>query len=232
MIIKVCGNTDRANALEVAALGVDWLGFIFVPESPRYVTPAQARIIAESLPEHVQTVGVFRNQSAAEVDLIMAESGLDMVQLHGQEEPNYKSKLHWPVIRVVGVDADSGKIHSKWSMQELEKDCDWLLFDTVKGKKKSLAGTPETKTEAETETETKSVIQSGGTGETFDWTILEDLNITKPWLIAGGVGPENARKTLHLAGCCGIDINSKVEIRPGLKDIDKVQTVVQSIQHS
>lgn len=223
MIIKVCGNTNRANAQEVAALGADWLGFIFVPESPRFVTPAQARIIAESLPENVKTVGVFRNQTASEVDLIMAESGLDLVQLHGQEEPNFKNKLHWPVIRVVGVDADSGEIHSQWSLAELENDCDWLLFDTVKGKNKGIGKGADGK---------EASVQSGGTGKTFDWTILEELDITKPWLIAGGVGPENARKALHLAGCCGIDINSRVELRPGLKDLTKVQTVIQSIRLS
>jgi phosphoribosylanthranilate isomerase len=112
MFVKICGITRREDALAAAEYGASAVGFVFWPESPRYIDPAVARAIGEALPRSVQRVGVFVNQSAAEVNTVAAAAGLDVVQLHGEEDSAFVSQMMLPVIKAVtfgrgpaGVDA-------------------------------------------------------------------------------------------------------------------------------
>ncbi len=200
MKIKVCGNTS--NIKEVAALGPDYLGFIFWEPSKRYYG---ASTLPE-IPENIKKVGVFVDSEQEEIAEKVKHFGLSMVQLHGNEPVSFCATLkeglkNIELIKVFSVDNnfDFDKIMA------YEEVCDYYLFDT-KGK------------------------LPGGNGYGFDWGLLADYPSTKPYFLSGGIGPDEAASLKEFLGrpasryCHAIDINSKFEIEPGLKDIEKLRT--------
>ncbi|MCR5780939.1 MAG: phosphoribosylanthranilate isomerase [Bacteroidaceae bacterium] len=201
MMIKVCGMRDADNIREVEALGIDLMGFIFWPKSSRNVSKRPAY-----LPTKCKRVGVFVDEDVETVKRIANDYALDYIQLHGQETPEYLGTLRlvdgFPanlrLIKAFNI-ATADDLRQTTAYEGL---VDYFLFDT-KG---------------------KSV---GGNGAKFDWSVLAAYDGNAPFLLSGGIGPDDAER-LHtlraldgfpIGKCAGIDLNSRFEITPGLKDV-------------
>jgi phosphoribosylanthranilate isomerase len=201
----MCGTTRIEDALAAVRFGVDALGFIFYPKSSRYVAPEQAASIIAQLPPFIDRVGVFVNAPLPEV-VKTAGAGLSYLQLHGEESPDYcreiRARLPFlGIIKAFRVGAESsGESFAPYA------DCvNAFLLDTyVKG-------------------------ESGGTGMVFDWSIIDTLQLRRPVLLAGGLGPENVARALAEVQPYGVDINSGVEVRPGIKDHLRLQALMQVV---
>ncbi len=200
--IKVCGITQLDDALMCEALGVDLLGFNFVESSPRYIEPLMAdEIIAEISPDTV-CVGVFQNPSQEEVSEAIDMSGIDMLQFHGSESPDFLAEFDIPCIKVFSVTDDFNPA----SLEPYMNVADYFLFDSQVGG------------------------QEGGTGVTFDWSKISGVVGDKPWFIAGGIGPDNIVEAVTTLNPQYVDINSQVEKSPGTKDISLVRECVELIE--
>ena len=198
MIIKVCGMREAENIREVEALGIDWLGMIFWPKSSRFVSQRP-----EYLPNQVKRVGVFVDEEAGRVMETADEYGLDLIQLHGHESPEYISMLKGHRI----IKAFNIAIPSDFrDTAPYEGLADYFLFDT-KGKK------------------------VGGNGEKFDWSVLSSYQGRTPFLLSGGIGPEDVEqvRAINHPKCIGIDLNSRFEIAPGLKDVSKLKEFIVKV---
>ena len=198
MIIKVCGMREAENIREVEALGIDWLGMIFWPKSSRFVSQRP-----EYLPNQVKRVGVFVDEEAGRVMETADEYGLDLIQLHGHESPEYISMLKGHRI----IKAFNIAIPSDFrDTTPYEGLADYFLFDT-KGK------------------------QVGGNGEKFDWSVLSSYQGRTPFLLSGGIGPEDVEqvRAINHPKCIGIDLNSRFEIAPGLKDVSKLKEFIVKV---
>ena len=209
-MIKVCGMRDAENIREVEALGIDLMGFIFWTKSSRYVSERPAY-----LPTKCKRVGVFVDEDIETVKRIADEYALDYIQLHGHESPDYIRALRvvdgFPVdIHLIKAISVSGRDDIA-TYKSYEGLVDYFLFDT----------------------KCPSV---GGSGQQFDWSVLSAYDGETPYLLSGGIGPDDAeRLTSHLSPltsklCVGIDLNSRFEIAPGLKDIDKLKEFIKTIR--
>lgn len=203
--IKVCGITDLVEAKAIVDAGVDGLGFIFAESSPRKIDPEQAKEIVKSLPPFVDAVGVFVNEDADVVDEIVQYCNLTMVQLHGDETPGYCESMSCRVIKAFRVGAEMpGSAQGLYD--PYRGVVSGYLLDTFHEK------------------------MAGGTGETFDWKILEQAQPPGPVILAGGLSPENVGYAISEASPFAVDANSGVEVGPGQKDIDKVKRFVHEVK--
>lgn len=205
--VKMCGTTRLEDALTAVRLGVDALGFIFYRKSQRCVDPEAAAAIIACLPPFVDRVGVFVNAPLAEV-AGTAAAGLSYLQLHGEESPDYcreiRARLPFlGIIKAIRVGEEDRGASSTFAPYA---DCvNAFLLDTyVKG-------------------------ESGGTGRVFDWSIIATLRLQRPVILAGGLGPENVGKALAEVRPYGVDINSGVESRPGIKDHHRLRALMQVV---
>jgi phosphoribosylanthranilate isomerase len=211
MKIKVCGITSIDEALALSKAGVNYLGFIFYPASKRYALHALTlgQIKSVQLPG-VLKVGVFVNEPMEKVIATATASGLDMVQLHGDETPNYCKEManHYPVIKAFRI---SETDDVAYKISEYLEDIDYLLFDTA-----------------------SSVY--GGSGISFDWTKLANATGQKPYFLSGGIGPDDVSKitsfvqTEAAGNCIAVDVNSKFETAPGQKNIQQLQSFIPIIK--
>ncbi|MGB3082753.1 MAG: phosphoribosylanthranilate isomerase [Candidatus Omnitrophota bacterium] len=208
--VKICGITNLGDAMKACDLGADFLGFIFVKGTPRVVDKGTVKEIVnlaswESEAHHKPAlVGLFKNEDLKKVAEIVISCGLDHVQLHGDESPDYCAKLKnkvWvdgdvriKVIKVFKVKEEIKTI-GKYSIGDYEKT-DFFVFDTYH---------PEV---------------AGGTGKKFNWEALnrEKERINKPFFIAGGLNPENVSEAVKTVSPYGVDVSSGVEKAPGVKD--------------
>lgn len=205
MKLKVCGMKYKENLIEVAKLQPDYLGFIFYKKSPRYFEGAIPK-----LPKSIKKVGVFVDSPIEEIIEKVKKYNLDVVQLHGEESPEFCSKCRAElvavshpieIIKVFSVNDDF--IFSL--LKPYETVCDYYLFDT-KGK------------------------LPGGNSYTFNWKVLKDYTSSKPYFLSGGIGLEEAESVMSFLQkqeskyCYAIDVNSKFENEPGLKNIPKLKT--------
>ena len=208
MKIKVCGMREADNIREVERLGIDLMGLIFWPQSSRYVSEKP-----DYLPTHCQRVGVFVDEDIERVKRIADEYTLDYIQLHGHETPEYIRALH--VVEGLPVDIRIIKAFNIATAADLEATkpyegvADLFLFDT-KGKR------------------------VGGNGEKFDWSVLSAYDGNTPFLLSGGIGPDDAErvKAFRHEKCIGIDLNSRFETAPGLKDIASLRRFLTHLSHS
>lgn len=204
--IKVCGMRDMQNIRELTELPIDYIGFIFYPPSPRYVGENFDKTITDFVPGRISKVGVFVDETLQEV-LRKAETyGLDTVQLHGSEIPDYCGYLRDRGLKVI----KAFKVHAeKLTTETMDYRfvCDYLLFDTP------------------------SAIH-GGSGQKFDWTILKQQKFYNPFFLSGGIAPgnENEIKQLDVHELVGVDINSRFEISPGLKNIESIKEFVKNFK--
>jgi phosphoribosylanthranilate isomerase len=218
MIIKVCGMRDGENIRQVAELGVDWIGMIFWPKSPRNVTmiPTHAGIIPDRGTDignfKAKRVGVFVDEMAQNIITRVVNFQLDLIQLHGHETPTLIRNLR----RTLDPDIRPGvkfiKAISVESCDDIAtyrdyEDCvDYFLFDT----------------------KCQTV---GGSGEQFDWNVLEAYDGDVPFLLSGGIGPDDAERVrnFHHPKCIGIDLNSRFETEPAIKDITKLKQFLEQL---
>lgn len=197
-IIKVCGMRDAQNIREIESTGIDLIGFIFWPKSSRYVSKRPAY-----LPK-CKRVGVFVNEDIEQVKRTASDYDLTLIQLHGNESPEYIRQLRkWEIIKAFNIASADDLEQTK----AYEGFADYFLFDT-KGK------------------------SAGGNGEKFDWSVLESYHGDTPFLLSGGIGPEDAELLNHWQHpyCIGFDINSRFEREPGIKDINKIKTFINTIR--
>ena len=205
--IKMCGTTLLEDALKASEEGVDAVGFIFVHKSPRYITPEQAKKISVKIPPFVNKVGVFVNSSQENIEEIVRYAGLTAIQLHGDESPLYCQEISERLpscflLKALRVSERSDAAE----FARYENSVSGFLLDTyVKG-------------------------VAGGTGQTFDWSLVAKLGIQKPFLLAGGLTPENISVALETLAPYGIDINSGIEISPGRKDHRRLSELMQLVR--
>lgn len=213
MKIKVCGMKDRENIISLASLKPDYMGFIFYPGSKRYAGDPDKKLMA-SLPSAIKLTGVFVDE---EPDIIIAkviEYGLDAVQLHGAESSEYCRLIRISLnemqplknIELIKAFGISPGFHFA-DLNEYQNVTDYFLFDT--------------KTSGH-----------GGSGLTFDWKILHEYTGNKPYFLSGGLSPENIEGISKLAGnnLYGLDLNSRFETEPGIKDIKSLRSAFQLIR--
>ena len=223
MVIKVCGMRDAQNIREVSQLGVDMIGMIFYPKSPRYVEmqSSHAGIIPDYVKEDINIksaksparVGVFVDDMVQNIVTRVVNYHLDYVQLHGNEpremcenlrltlDPDIRPGIK--IIKAISV-SDASDIQK---YKEYVGAVDLFLFDT----------------------KCKTV---GGSGQQFDWQVLEQYDGEIPFLLSGGIGPEDASRlhAFHHPKCIGIDLNSRFEIKPGVKDVEKLKGFLNAMQ--
>lgn len=210
MRIKVCGMTlpEQVNAL--SEMGVDFAGFIFYPKSPRYMGDKLPPEKFKKMGGHIAKVGVFVNLPYEDLLKTVDDYRLDMVQLHGDESPRYCEQVanYVTVIKAFRL-ADNDPID--WMAKSFDESSDMYLFDTLGS-------------------------GYGGTGKKFDWNVLHQAAINKLFFLSGGIeaGDENSIKTFAATPAAkklfSLDINSKFEVSPGVKDIAKVQQFVRAIK--
>jgi len=195
--VKICGITSAEDARAAVEAGADALGFMFYEPSPRCVTPELAAAIIGELPTHVAKVGVFVDADEAMVRATAATAGLDTLQFHGSESPDFCARFELRTIKAFRV-KDS---ESLGQLPDYETDA-WLLDSHVKG-------------------------VPGGTGARFNWDLaVEAKRLGRPILLAGGLTPENAADAVGQIAPFGLDVSSGVEASPGRKDAAKVAALI------
>ena len=199
--VKICGITNIEDAFDAVELGADLLGFNFYPKSPRYIDPDRALAIIDHLPTYVDTVGVFVNPTVEEMKDMVERSFLNWVQLHGDESPEFCESLDWIGAQII----KAIRVKSAEQIEEVQQYfTDAVLLDAFDRER------------------------YGGTGKTFDWSIIGDLH--KRVFLAGGINPDNAVKAIEV-GVYGIDVCSGVESKPGKKDHEKMKRLFENIEH-
>ncbi len=201
--LKVCGITTLEDARFAAGAMVDYLGFVFASESPRNIPPREAEEICKWI-QGPEKVGVFVNQSPDEVNAIVERAGLDLVQLHGDESIAMAKELNAPVIKVFRIREESDLPEIRNQIELWDSVAKFYLFDS------------------------RSDNMYGGTGETWDWSMLSTLSPEKPFLLAGGISAVNFTDAIRSASPYGIDLSSSLEESPGVKDFDKMHTFFEA----
>ena len=200
--VKICGITRLEDIFILIKYPVWALGFIQVETSPRYVKPDFAKKLISYLPNRIIPVGVFQDHSIQTVKQIREYCRFSMVQLHGNEEPSFCDRLGRGVIRAFRI----GNKLDFIQMEHYQSVSDYFLFDTfVPGK-------------------------NGGTGQPFSWKLLKGVErLKQPFIISGGLSPDNIQKCLGITTPFGIDVNSGVESSPGEKDAQKVHLLFKKL---
>jgi phosphoribosylanthranilate isomerase len=198
--IKVCGITRLEDARCAVELGVDALGFVFWPGSPRLVSPQQAAAIAAAVPPFVATVGVFVNQPIDDIRAVAAGVGLTAIQLHGDEPSDTWSRVPGRCIKAVGVGGafDAAEV-AAWPLNV------WPLLD---------AHDPE---------------RRGGTGRAVDWGVAAEVSRVRRIILAGGLDASNIGGAIARVRPFAVDVSSGVEREPGIKDPDRIRAFVESV---
>ena len=209
MKLKVCGLTKTDQIHELISMKVDFLGFIFYEKSPRYVLNHLSLSQISGI-KHSGKVGVFVNESVENIVAIAEDTALNYIQLHGDEEENFidelRNKLNkeTKIIKVFRVGKEFENL--KFKIQNLKSDVDYFLFDT----------------------DSKAF---GGTGKTFDWRILNEVEIPKPYFLSGGISVENFDEIQNIKHRpFALDINSKFETQAGMKDLEKIREFIRILE--
>jgi phosphoribosylanthranilate isomerase len=198
--IKICGITNKENALYAAQCGAAALGFIFYPPSPRYIKPEDAKKIISILPGNLVKVGVFVNEQPEEIKRVMEYCALDMIQLHGDETPEYCRRFPaYRLIKAVSLNNDND-VEYAYSF-----DVAAILVDT------------------------RHDGLYGGTGKKSNWELARLVGNIKPLILSGGLNTENIADAIIKVVPTGLDINSGVEISPGVKDHAKIERLFAAI---
>ena len=219
MRVKICGITKLEQGQAIAQMGATALGFICFPKSPRYITPENIRNIVEKLPINIDKIGVFVNPEIDLLSEIIINTKLNGIQLHGDESPEFCHHLRQLIPNNIEI-IKALRIKSPQDLKKAniyENYIDTLLLDAYHPDK------------------------LGGTGQTLDWKIIEEFNPTFPWLLAGGLTPENVTTAIQQFilvsepkiefnhKFCGIDLSSGVETAPGDKNLVKVKKLFDSL---
>jgi phosphoribosylanthranilate isomerase len=209
VLAKICGLKTPETVAAAVAGGASLVGFNFYAKSPRSVDPATAKRLAADVPAAVRTVGVIVDESDARIAEILGACELDLLQLHGSETPErvkeIRARFGRPVIKAipVSVEADLDRAAA------YEDVADYLMFDAKPPK--SLANA-----------------LPGGNALSFDWTLLSNRQFQRPWLLAGGLTPDNLIEAVRISGAPMIDVSSGVEDGPGEKNVSKIKAFLDA----
>ncbi|MBA4198366.1 MAG: phosphoribosylanthranilate isomerase [Chitinophaga sp.] len=211
MRTKVCGMTDIEQVQQLNDIGVEFCGFIFYPKSPRYVFRHMPASSIKKVRGKINKVGVFVNEHEEEILKTVDDCGLYLVQLHGDETPKQCEKISDYITTIKAFRLSEGD-NIMWKIKDYIDVVDMFLFDTEG------AG-------------------YGGTGKKFNWDVLKGLNIGKPFFLSGGIQPSDVEqlqafsKDIVAKDLFSVDINSKFEISPGIKDINSVEKFVNNVKN-
>ena len=209
MKIKVCGNTLPHQVSALDELGVTFAGFIFYPKSPRYMAQKISPEKMRQIKGKIIKVGVFVNPAYEELMKTVEDHRLDMVQLHGDESPKFCDKIadYISVIKAFRLSENDSVMHMTQPYAEV---CDFFMFDTLG-------------------------VGYGGTGKKFDWTVLQQSLPLKPYFLSGGIEPGDEKKLEEFIGTpageklFAIDINTKFEIGPGVKEVNSIKKFAENL---
>lgn len=205
--VKICGLTSAAAVDAAIGAGAAYGGLVFHPKSPRFVAPDQARMLADRMRGRLKSAALIADLDDARIGEIVKMVQPDFLQLHGQESvkrtAEIRSRFGLPVIKALAV-AEPSDLDT---VGEYAAQADMLLFD---------ARPP------------KGAERGGGHGAAFDWKILSGRSFSKPWLLAGGLTPENVARAIALSGAQMVDVSSGVESTPGVKDAAKITAFIEA----
>jgi phosphoribosylanthranilate isomerase len=207
--VKICGLREEAHVAAAVEAGARYVGFVFFAKSPRNVTVGTAARLAATVPPGVAKVALVVDATDAELDAIVAAVPLDMLQLHGNESPErvavIRARHGLPVMKAVGIagpeDVEKIALYGKVA--------DQILVD---------AKAP------------KGAAVPGGNGLAFDWTLIARKYWPCPWMLAGGLTPDNVAEAIRLTGARQVDVSSGVELAPGVKDAGLIRAFVAAAQ--
>lgn len=203
--VKICGLRSAADMAAVVAAGAGYAGFVFFPKSPRNLTVDQARLLSLAAPPGLAKVALTVDADDATLDAINDVVPLDMLQLHGTETPErvayIRARYGLPVMKAIGV-ADESDLAM---LTEYSLVADQILIDAKPPKGADLPG---------------------GNGLSFDWRLLVGRKWLRPWMLAGGLTPQNVEEAIRLTGARQVDVSSGVESAPGVKDADKIHDFI------
>ena len=201
--IKICGITQVETAKAFIDLSIDAIGLVFYEKSPRYVSNAQANLIINTLPPFVNRVGLFVNASADFINQTIAKVPLDTLQFHGDETPKECIQYNLPFIKACRVASDTNIAQLT---QDYHQACGLLL-------------------------DADHLTDFGGTGQTFDWSLIpRDLSL--PIILAGGLTPDNVAQAIKTVKPYGVDVSSGVEQQKGIKNLTKIKQFIQQTQQN
>ena len=203
MKLKICGITDKSNIARIVNLNPDFLGFIFYSGSKRNVSDRLRSIPFELIPKSINKVAVFVNENTRTIKSIVQKYGFTHIQLHGNESPEQCREVQRfaSVIKVFRVQQAIPT-----NIGDYEGCCNYFLFDTY-GR------------------------EYGGNGEPFNHSIISDYNLTTPFFLSGGIDPQDALylNKLTFPKLYAVDVNSRFELEPGLKDISKLEQFIKQL---
>lgn len=208
---KICGINDATAMQTAVAGGATFVGLVFYPPSPRSLEPEKAAELAALVPEGVTTVGLFVDPDDTLIDTVLAKVPLDLLQLHGAETPArcqaLRTRTGLPVMKAIKV-ADARDVESAHAY---EGAVDWLMFDAKAPK------------------EMKNALP-GGNALAFDWTLLAGREWPMPWMLAGGINPDNVVAAVKASGTRVVDVSSGVESAPGHKDPARITAFLNALK--
>ena len=191
----------KENIKDVLALKPDMMGFIFYEKSPRFADKETKKVLRETDFWKTKKVGVFVNETTENILSIAKDCKLDIIQLHGNESPETVALIqkHYPVIKAIGIENKE----DFRSIEKYEGKCNYILLD-------------------------KKSASHGGTGKVFDWNLLTEYNYKTPFVLSGGISPENisAAKNIKQPSMAAIDVNSGFEDKPGIKNLNKLTQLI------
>jgi phosphoribosylanthranilate isomerase len=205
MKIKVCGLRDKKNIKAITALAPDYMGFICYEPSPRYVKDMPVDVL-NNLPATIYKTAVFVDESKENINRMIAQYGFNAIQLHGSESPEFADSFRnrVTVFKAFGLSAD----FDFERLNNYANKVDYFLFDT--------------KTDLH-----------GGSGKTFDWSVLDKYRLDVPFFLSGGLSLDNLNEVIQIQHpqFYGVDLNSKFELEPGLKDIEKLKKAFDMLNY-
>ena len=199
--VKICGLRTQADVAAVARAGAAYAGFVFFAKSPRHLSIPEAKALALAAPVGLAKVALIVNANDAAIDALLAEVPIDMLQLHGAETPDrvaeVRDRFGLPVMKAVGLSGEADLS----AIMDYSLVADQLLVDAKPGTGTDLPG---------------------GNGLAFDWRLLVGRKWLRPWMLAGGLSPQNVAEAIRLTGARQVDVSSGVESAPGVKDHAKI----------
>ncbi len=208
--IKICGITEPVALNAAVKAGAHYIGFVFYPPSPRYIHPQQAAHLIRMLPSTVKAVGLFVDPTDAELTATLGAAPIDVIQLHGHETAERVSEIknatHMPLIKAFPVREKADITVAR----DYESIADWLLFDA----KPVNADLP------------------GGTGQSFDWSLLEGEEFSKPWMLSGGLSIDNIPSAIQQLNPAAVDVSSGVEETRGVKNPDRIIAFIDAVKRN
>jgi phosphoribosylanthranilate isomerase len=207
LTVKICGMRESDNIMAAAELEPEIMGFIFYPKSPRFAGELLKPDILSLLPQNITKAGVFVNADYRTISETIKKYSLEIVQLHGDESPDLCFRLKETGIRVIkafSLNENSGFI----SMSQYIQCTDYFLFDSFTSDR-------------------------GGSGQKFDWKKVDDYDLGHPFFLSGGISPDDATviSGINSPSFYGVDLNSRFEIEPGLKNIEKLKVFLKELRH-